>query len=204
MHKTLSAILFSCLPLQAFSSQLEILSLGEATPYVSYFTAKVTVIENVRGLIYWAEPKREDSASVDAINKYIADSKTTNYMPSPLLFQFRLSGVRKEDDAGTDLTNDGFSKKMNKSINAALEGKAYTVQCFGQYAGTVVPYCDLVDDEGRSPIVSLVRGGLLIPDPELGVSGESQTKLLSTALEAAKADQVGIWQPFHGMFRGLQ
>lgn len=204
MHKTLSALFFLCLPLQAFSSQLEMAALGETVPFQSPFTVDVTVIERVDGLVFWAEPVSTDLKGVSAVKNYIELSKTSNYMPAPFVFQFRLAGVKKEDDSGADLTNDGFSRQTSKTITAAFEGKSFRLTCYGRYSNTIVPYCDLTDTQGQSPLTTLIRNGLLIPEPLLGLPDEAQKKTFDLALEAAKTEQVGIWKPFHGMFRGLQ
>ena len=125
-------------------------------------------------------------------------------MASPFVFRLRLAGVRREDNDGTDLTKDGFTKQTTKTINEALEGNTYSATCYGQYTKTIVPYCDLHDANGRSPVIRLVREGLLLPDEQMGQPAEADRKVMSEALDAAKSDQVGMWKPFHGMFRGLQ
>ena len=204
MYKALSAAFFLFVPLEVFSSQLETAALGETTPYAEPFEVEVTVIEKVKGLIYWAEPQRTDSLGVNAVKKYIADSKTINYMPSPFVFQIRLAGVRDEVNEGADLTRDDYYKQANKTINQALEGNKYRARCYGQYTNTVVPYCDLHDSAGQSPAVFLVRNGLLVPDSLLGSTVDSEKRALDAAVEAAKNDQIGMWKPFHGMLRGLQ
>lgn len=204
MHKTLYAALFLSMPFQVFATNLEVSSLGEPMPFAEPFQAQVTIIERVNGLIYWAEPKRDDSKSVGAINKYVSESRTTNYMASPFVFQLRLAGVSKEVADGADLTKDGFAKETTKSISDALEGNSYRATCYGQYSNTIVPYCDLHDANGASPIIGLVRAGLLQPDAQMGQPAEVERRNLSSALDAAKAEQVGMWKPFHGMFRGLQ
>ena len=204
MHKTLSAAIFLCLPLQAFSSTLEVSSLGDPVSFAQPFQAQVTIIERVNGLIYWAEPKRTDVKSVEAVKKFVSESRTTNYMASPFVFQLRLAGVSKEDTDGADLTKDGFSRQTTKSISEALEGNSYIATCYGQYTNTIVPYCDLHDANGSSPVVGLVRAGLLQPDAQMGQPAEAERRALGEALDAAKSEQIGIWKPFHGMFRGLQ
>lgn len=204
MYKKLSAALFLLLPMQSFASSLEVSSLGDPSTYAEPFQVQVTIIERVNGLIYWAEPKKTDEQGVAAVKKYIADSKTTNYMASPFVFRLRLAGVRREDNDGTDLTKDGFTKQTTKTINEALEGNTYSATCYGQYTKTIVPYCDLHDANGRSPVIRLVREGLLLPDEQMGQPAEADRKVMSEVLDAAKSDQVGMWKPFHGMFRGLQ
>lgn len=204
MYKKLTLAIFLCLPFQAYSSALEVASLGDPSPFAQPFQAKITVIEKVNGLIYWAEPQRSDLAGVASVKKYISDSRTINYMASPLVFQFRLAGVSREDVEGTDLTNDGFSRHTTKAINETLEGKTYEATCYGQYANTVVPYCSLRDESGTSPVVTLVREGLLQSDAQMGQPAEAERRSLGDAMAEAKQAGRGMWKPFHGMFRGLQ
>lgn len=204
MLKKLTAAIFLILPMQAFSSSAEISSLGPPVPFFEPFTVNVNVIEKVSGLVYWAEPISTDAAGISAVKKYIESSKTNNYMPSPFVFQFRLAGVVKEDDSGADLTNDDFSITTNKAINTALEGKSFTLKCYGQYQNTIVPYCDVIGAQGASPVYTLVNEGLLIPEPLAGVTDGSQQKALKQSMDSAKERQVGVWKPFHSMFRGLQ
>lgn len=204
MQKTLSLVLFLCLPMQAFSSPLEVAALGEPATFAEPFQAKVTVIERVNGLVYWAEPKSADASGVAAVKKYIAESRTINYMASPFVFQFRLAGVSRENVDGADLSNDGFTRATTKSINEALEGNTYDATCYGHFQNTIVPYCSLHDENGQSPVVALVRAGLLQPDPQMGQPAEAERHELGVAVEAARVAGVGIWKPFHGMFRGLQ
>lgn len=203
MHKLVHFFIFLCLPIQAFSSEMELEVLGDTALFAAPLEVNVTVIEKVSGLIYWAEPLIDEPKGIKAVTAYIDASKTNNYMASPFLFQFRLAGVHKEDDSGTDLNNDNFNKKTSREIDQALEGKQFKLNCPGYFTSTIVPYCDLIDSDNASPAVDLVSRGLVIPDEKYGLVDESLTAALSEALESAKNQQLGVWKPYHSMFRGL-
>jgi hypothetical protein len=203
MHKLVPFIIFLCLPIKAFSSERELQALGETAAFAKPLEVNVTVIEKVSGMIYWAEPLIDEPTGIKAVKAYIDDTKTNNYMPSPFVFQFRVAGVHKEDDSGTDLNNDNFYKVTSKKIDEALEGKQFKLTCPGYFTSTIVPYCDLTDSDNASPAVDLVSQGLVIPDEKYGVVDESLTAALSEALESAKKQELGVWKPYHSMFRGL-
>jgi hypothetical protein len=182
---------------------MELQSLGEQAPFSKLLEVNVTVIEKVRGMVYWAEPVLEEPKGIMDVKTYIETTKTNNYMASPFVFQFRVAGVYKEDDSGADLNNDNYVKETNKKIDAMLEGKQFTLRCPGYFTNTIVPYCDLSDAQNQSPVVDLVSQGLVIPDEKYGVVDEALTAALTQALENAKNEQVGMWKPYHSMFRGL-
>lgn len=203
MHKLTPFFIFLLLPLKAFSSEMELQSLGEQALFSAPLEVNVTVIEKVRGMVYWAEPLLDEPKGIKDVKAYIENTKTNNYMASPFVFQFRVAGVHKEDDSGADLSNDNYAKQTNKKIDAALEGKQFTLRCPGYFTSTIVPYCDLTDGEKQSPVVDLVSQGLVIPNEKYGAVDEALSAAFAQALENAKNEQVGMWKPYHSMFRGL-
>jgi hypothetical protein len=203
MHKLIPFFIFLSLPLKAFSAEVELQALGDQIPFIKPLQVNVTVVEKVRGMVYWAEPLLDEPKGIKNVKDYIETTKTNNYMASPFVFQFRIAGVHKEDESGEDLNNDNYAKETNKKIDATFEGKPFTLSCYGYFSSTIVPYCDLIDADNQSPVVDLISQGLVIPDDRYGMVDESLSAAFAEALKNAKNDQVGMWKPYHSMFRGL-
>lgn len=191
----------SILSQQAFA---ESISLGPAEYFDKPFNVAVTIVEKRDSLLYWAVPLEQDEEGIRNVKAFIDKSRSNNYMPVPLAFQFRVAGLRDGNEEGLDFTKDDFSEKSRATIDGAFEGKTVLLSCYGNFRSHIVPFCNVFDINNHNVASHLIGEGLLLPDSTKGRVPETTRKEFEDYVEKARTEKKGIWRPFHSMFRGIQ
>ncbi|MHD0644623.1 thermonuclease family protein [Pseudomonas aeruginosa] len=165
------------------------------------------VLTKAGTLEYWVFPFPEDVKGYAKVREYVQTSRTNNFRDNPLAIPIRLAGIKIPDldrNRSNDLVQDNFPENSLAKADEMVIGLNFQFTCYGSYTDHVVPFCDLVGQDGVSVVLSLVENGLAATDPADGFGGPEHQSKLDAAVEKAKQSQAGIWKPLHVMMRGLQ
>ncbi|WP_274645064.1 thermonuclease family protein [Pseudomonas serbica] len=204
MLKKLFPVVFLWVCTSVLASPRDISILGSVVPFDKPMDVAVTVIQKAQlNLVYWAIPLENDTAGQAQAREYLAKIGTSNAMVDPFAFQFRFAGIESAAMEGTDLSHDDFQGEVDQAIKSTVVGKRVLLKCTGYFSSHVVLACNAYDRDGISLSESLVRQGVATPNSLLATDSDEERALLDAAMEEAKTAQVGVWKPFHNMFRGL-